>query len=75
MKREEKYLEYSKEADEIMGTKPPWIIRWGSTILFIIFLGVIIACCFISNPLPGYSDSSIFDYLFSPIKSLFRFFQ
>lgn len=63
--------EHSKETDAILGTKIPWIIRWGATILFVFFVGLIVACCFVSNPLPGYPNSNLFEYIISPLKSIF----
>ena len=35
---------YSEEADEIIGTMPSWIVRWGITLIFVLlallYLGV-----------------------------------
>lgn len=41
---------YSEEAQEILGKIPSWIIRWGITLIFTIFLIIIIGCCFIKYP-------------------------
>ena len=27
---------YSEEADEIIGTMPSWIVRWGITLIFVL---------------------------------------
>lgn len=42
--------EHSREADEIFGKLPSWIIRWGITVIAAILLAVIIACCLIRYP-------------------------
>lgn len=41
---------YSDEAQEIFGKIPSWTIRWGATVIFLIFLIIIIGCCFIKYP-------------------------
>lgn len=41
---------YSEEAQDILGKLPSWIIRWGMTLIFFIFLGIILGCCFIKYP-------------------------
>lgn len=41
---------HSEEAQEILGKIPSWIIRWGITLIFLIFLSIIIGCCFIKYP-------------------------
>lgn len=41
---------HSEEAQEILGKIPSWIIRWGITMIFLIFLAIIIGCCFIKYP-------------------------
>lgn len=46
----ENRLQYSEEAQDMMGKIPGWIIRWGITILFVIFLGIAIGCHFIRYP-------------------------
>lgn len=41
---------HSPEVDEIMGRMPHWILRWGITVMFTIFAGIIVMSCFISAP-------------------------
>lgn len=41
---------YSEEAQDILGKIPSWIILWGITLIFTIFLIIIIGCCFIRYP-------------------------
>ena len=41
---------YSEQANEIMGMMPRWIIRWGITVIFVIFAGILIGCYFIKYP-------------------------
>lgn len=41
---------YSEEAQDILGKLPSWIIRWGMTLIFVIFFGIILGCCFIKYP-------------------------
>lgn len=41
---------HSEEAQEILGKIPSWVIRWGNTLIFLIFLAIIIGCCFIKYP-------------------------
>lgn len=41
---------HSEEAQEILGKIPSWIVRWGITLIFVIFLVIIIGCCFIKYP-------------------------
>lgn len=41
---------YSEEAQEILGIIPRWIIRWGITLIFIIFICIILGCYFIKYP-------------------------
>lgn len=41
---------YSEEAHEIMSTIPPRLIRWGITVIFLIFTGIIIASSLIEYP-------------------------
>lgn len=43
-------IQYSEEAQDILGKIPGWIIRWGVTVLFVIFLGIVAGCYFISYP-------------------------
>ena len=41
---------HSREADEIFGRLPSWIIRWGITVIAGILLGIVIASCLIRYP-------------------------
>lgn len=41
---------FSEEAREILGRIPPWIVRWGITVVFIVFTGIIMGCYFIKFP-------------------------
>lgn len=41
---------YSDEADDILGRPPSWIIRWGITVVFVIFGGILLGCYFIKYP-------------------------
>lgn len=41
---------YSEEAHEILGRMPAWIIRWGVTVIFVIFAGILAGCYFIRYP-------------------------
>jgi len=41
---------FSEEASEIIGTQPRWIIRWGITLVFILFAGVLAGSYFIKYP-------------------------
>lgn len=41
---------YSEEVHSILGRTPSWVVRWGITIIFCIFSGVIIGCYFIKYP-------------------------
>ena len=43
-------LEQSREADEIFGRLPSWIIRWGITVIAGILAVLILACCLIKYP-------------------------
>ena len=43
-------LERSREADEIFGKLPSWVIRWGITVIAAILLAIVIACCIIRYP-------------------------
>lgn len=42
--------QYSTEAQEILGKIPSWIIRWGVTVIFVIFAGILLGCYFIKYP-------------------------
>lgn len=41
---------YSTEAQEILGKIPSWIVRWGVTVIFVIFAGILLGCYFIKYP-------------------------
>lgn len=41
---------FSKEASDIIGTPPRWIIRWGISIFFALFFGTLVGCYFIKYP-------------------------
>ena len=41
---------HSEEAQEILGRIPSWTIRWGVTVIFLIFSVIIIGCCLIKFP-------------------------
>lgn len=43
-------LQRSREADEIFGKLPAWVIRWGITVIAAILLVGVLACCFIRYP-------------------------
>jgi HlyD family secretion protein len=40
----------SEEVQEVMGKIPPWILRWGITVLFIVVLALVIGSCFFRYP-------------------------
>lgn len=49
--KEELYSAFhGADIQEIMGRQPVWILRWGITILIMIIVGSIVACCFIKSP-------------------------
>ena len=48
IKHSENY--YSEPVQEILGSIPSWITRWGVTIIFGIFAMIIIGCCLIDYP-------------------------
>ena len=41
---------HSEEAQEILGKIPSWIVRYGVTAIFTIFIGIVVACYFIKYP-------------------------
>mgnify|MGYP000177537895 CR=1 FL=1 len=41
---------YSDEAQAILGRAPSWVVRWGITVVFLIFAGIVIGCYFIKYP-------------------------
>lgn len=48
IKNSENY--YSEPVQEILGSIPSWITRWGVTIIFGVFAMIIIGCCMIDYP-------------------------
>ncbi|CDN32717.1 putative hemolysin secretion protein [Mucinivorans hirudinis] len=41
---------HSEEVQTIMGKVPSWVVRWGITVVFIIFGGIFLGCYFIKYP-------------------------
>lgn len=41
---------YSEPVQEIMGTIPSWIIRWGVSVIAAVFVLILIGCCIIKFP-------------------------
>ena len=41
---------YSEDVQAIMGKAPSWVIRWGVTVVFAIFGGILLGCYFIKYP-------------------------
>lgn len=41
---------HSDEVQDLIGRQPAWIVRWGITVIIMILLGIIIACCIIRYP-------------------------
>ena len=41
---------YSEEANDIFGRLPSWIVRWGTTILCLVFAGLLLGCWLIRYP-------------------------
>jgi len=41
---------YSEDVQYIMGKAPSWVVRWGVTIVFVIFMGIFGGCYFIKYP-------------------------
>ena len=50
MKQKSTIIEYSEPIQEIMGSMPSWIVRWGVAILFSRIVLFAFICCFISYP-------------------------
>lgn len=46
----ERVTYYSEPIQEIMGTIPSWITRWGVTVLFSILIIILLGCCVIKYP-------------------------
>lgn len=47
---ERKKIEHSEPVQEIMGTIPSWITRWGIFVIFSVFVLLFLGCCFIRYP-------------------------
>ena len=41
------HINYSEPVQDIMGVIPSWITRWGILIIFILFLLILLGCCYI----------------------------
>lgn len=41
---------HSEEAQSILGRAPSWVVRWGVTVVFCIFGGILLGCYFIKYP-------------------------
>lgn len=41
---------HSDEAQAILGKAPSWVVRWGVTVVFVIFDGILLGCYFIKYP-------------------------
>lgn len=41
---------HSSEAQAILGKAPSWVVRWGVTVVFCIFAGILLGCYFIKYP-------------------------
>lgn len=50
---------YSEPVQEILGTIPSWIIRWGVTVIAAVFALIVIGCCIIKYPQTIVSTISI----------------
>ena len=35
---------YSEQAQSILGRAPSWVVRWGITVVFLIFAGIVVGC-------------------------------
>ncbi len=53
---------HSEEVQDIMGKAPSWVIRWGVTVVFIIFMGIFLGCYFIKYPDIVISNAEITTY-------------
>lgn len=42
--------QYSQHTNEIMGKLPSWVLRWGMSVVFVIFTGIIAGSCIIKFP-------------------------
>ena len=56
---DDKELNHSEEVQEIIGTIPSWIIRWGVTAIAAIFALIVVGCCIIKYPQTILSTISI----------------
>lgn len=64
MKKENQHRSYHSEpVQEIMGTVPSWITRWGVTVIFSILVLILVGCCVIRYPetLTGSVDLTSYD--------------
>lgn len=50
MEKEKNTYSYSDPVQEIMGSVPPWITRWGITIIFSVFAIILLGCFLIRYP-------------------------
>lgn len=41
---------HSEDVREIMGRAPSWVVRWGVTVVFLIFVGILVGCYYIRYP-------------------------
>lgn len=44
------HRDYSEETQAILGRAPSWVVRWGVTVVFCIFGGILLGCYFIKYP-------------------------
>ena len=51
--------DYSEPVQEIMGTIPPWITRWGVIVIAAVFALIVIGCCIVKYPQTVASTISI----------------
>lgn len=42
--------QFSEEAQAILGKAPSWVVRWGVTVVFVIFAGILLGSYFIKYP-------------------------
>lgn len=43
-------IQHCEEAQQILGRIPSWTIRWGVTVIFIVFAIILLGCCIIKFP-------------------------
>ncbi|MFI3297505.1 MAG: HlyD family efflux transporter periplasmic adaptor subunit [bacterium] len=53
---------HSEEVQDIMGRAPSWVVRWGITVIFVIFGGIFLGCYFIKYPNTIISNAEITTY-------------